>query len=163
MTRPEKTKLLSNLLENKLRADGAYWSSEVTVDFNTANRKRVDYMSFKPKNQSASGVEKGIFTCYEVKSCVEDYKSGNGLNFFGEKNYIVTDMKTYKKAIHLVDHGVGAYVAVPMGMDVWEYFDDTSELESDVSYELKCLQHAREKDRHYSMNVLLFCMLRSGK
>lgn len=54
-------------------------------------------MEFSPANQcSVSGIEKGIFTCYEIKSCKEDVYSGNGLNFFGEKNYIVTTMACYK-------------------------------------------------------------------
>lgn len=46
---------------------------------------------------SVSGIEKGIFTCYEVKSCMEDIYSGNGLNFLGEKNYLVMAIDCYKK------------------------------------------------------------------
>lgn len=41
-------------------------------------------------------LQQRIFTCYEIKSCKEDVYSGNGLNFYGEKNYIVTTMECYK-------------------------------------------------------------------
>lgn len=168
MTRAEKTKTLSNLLETKLICNRTFWAREVSLDFNTAHRKRVDYMTFKPKNQTTSGIEKGVFTCYEVKSCLEDYKSGHGLNFIGEKNYIVIDMETYKKII--VDnefgnpaHPVGIYVAVPNGKDVYDEFTHPKELSAEIDYRLECIVHCRETDRKYAMNVLLFCMLRSGK
>ncbi|MFI3254430.1 MAG: hypothetical protein R3Y63_08875 [Eubacteriales bacterium] len=162
MKRAEKTKLLSRLLESKLICDQVYWAREVSLDFNTSHRKRVDYMSFKPKNQSSSGIEKGIFTCYEVKSCFEDYKSGHGLNFIGEKNYIVTDMVTYKKILYDIDHNTGVYVALPVGADKFEEWDSPKELDSNTQYELNCINSCHETNRDYSMNVLLFCMLRSG-
>lgn len=96
--RAEVTKFLSQLLINtRFAGAGKHWDSEVGVDSWTPKARRVDYMEFSPANQcSVSGIEKGIFTCYEIKSCKEDVYSGNGLNFFGEKNYIVTTMECYK-------------------------------------------------------------------
>lgn len=162
MKRAEKTKLLSRLLETKLTCGKTYWAKEVSIDFCTAHGKRVDYMTFTPKNQSTSGIEKGIFTCYEVKSCLEDYKSGHGLNFIGEKNYIVTDMKTYK-SIGQGTYPVGIYVAVPVGKDAYEEFENPTELSEDTQYKLVCVINSHETDREYPLNVLLFCMFRSGK
>lgn len=98
MTRAEITKFLGELLVNtRFAGAGKHWASEVSLDPWTANGKRVDYMQFSPADQmSISGIEKGIFTCYEIKSCKEDVYSGNGLNFLGEKNYIVTNHGCYK-------------------------------------------------------------------
>lgn len=163
MKRADKTNLLSRLLETKLICDQTYWAREVSLDFNTAHRKRVDYMAFKPKNQSTSGIEKGIFTCYEIKSCLDDYKSGHGLNFIGEKNYIVTDMITYKKIQYEIDHNIGVYVALPVGSDSYTEWENPKELDEETRYELRCLTSSHERNRDYSINVLLFCMFRSGK
>ncbi len=68
------------------------------MDYGGKHSKRIDVVQYSPKGvMYASEMEKGIFTCYEIKSCITDVYSGNGLNFFGEKNYIVTTMDTYKK------------------------------------------------------------------
>ena len=100
MNRKDITKMLGRtLIQSKFSGMGKYWASEVSIDPFTATGKggRVDFMQFIPENQySISGLEKGIFVCYEVKSCREDVFSGNGLNFYGEKNYIVTTMQCYK-------------------------------------------------------------------
>ena len=98
MDRKETTKFLGQLLINtRFRGAGKHWASEVSIDPWGREAKRVDYMQFSPADQcSISGIEKGIFTCYEIKSCKEDVYSGNGLNFLGEKNYIVTTMECYK-------------------------------------------------------------------
>lgn len=45
-----------------------YWAREVTFDYATTHTVRVDYMRFKPVNNTVSGIEKGDFYCYEVKS-----------------------------------------------------------------------------------------------
>lgn len=99
MNRKDTTKFLSQLLNsNRLIGRGKYWASEVSINYGTSNVKRVDFMQFEPKGVIyQSDIEKGIFNCYEVKSCREDVYSGNGLNFIGEKNYIVTTMECYKE------------------------------------------------------------------
>ena len=90
-SRKKITQFLSELLEkDRLIGVGNYWAKEVTLDYGKSNVRRVDYMQFKPVNQlSIDGIEKGIFICYEIKSCVEDFLSGYGQNFIGEKNYLV--------------------------------------------------------------------------
>lgn len=71
MTRAETTKFLGQLLvATRIGGAGSHWASEVSIDPWTSKAKRVDYMEFSPTNQySVSGIEKGIFTCYEIKSC----------------------------------------------------------------------------------------------
>ena len=82
------TAFLENLLyEEKLCGMGMYWAKEVVVDYGSskAKTKRIDFMQYIPDGQcSISSLEKGIFICYEVKSCKKDVYSGNGLNFLGE-------------------------------------------------------------------------------
>lgn len=101
MNRKMVTSFLSNLLiTKKLQGIGKYWASEVSIDYGSTNVKRVDFMQFMPPNQCSVGaIEKGQFICYEIKSCREDVYSGNGLNFLGEQNYIVTTMECYKDLI----------------------------------------------------------------
>ena len=73
LTRGETTKFLSNLSEyliNPTKDPRIYWAKEVTFDYSTAHAIRVDYMKFKPVNNTVSGIEKGDFYCYEVKSSV---------------------------------------------------------------------------------------------
>ena len=75
MGRPEITENLSKALEKYLDPHNdtrIYWAKEVTFDYATGNTIRVDYMRFKPVNNTVSGIEKGDFYCYEIKSSVED-------------------------------------------------------------------------------------------
>ena len=121
-------------------------------------------MQFVPKNQSTSGIEKGEFIFYEVKSCKDDYHSGNGLNFEGERNYIVTTMETYKQIIHEKPWEVGVYVACPEDRDIVDEFENPTPLDDiTVWWTLKIAMEAHPKDRQRSMSQLLFYMLRSGK
>ena len=107
MDRKKTTEDLSQLLESQyLGRRGKYWAKEVSIDYGTTKVKRIDYMQFSPADQvSVSGIEKGVFICYEVKSCKEDVYSGNGLNFLGEKNYLVTTMDCYKKMLPDFNNG----------------------------------------------------------
>ena len=88
-SRREITETLSGLLESHIdpkRDTRVYWAKEVTFDYATGHAVRVDYMLFKPVNNTVSGIEKGDFWCYEVKSSVEDFRSGHGLNFIWDYN-----------------------------------------------------------------------------
>lgn len=183
MKRAEITKFLGELLVNThFRGAGKHWASEVSIDPWTSNGKRVDYMQFSPPNQiSVSGIEKGIFTCYEVKSCKEDVYSGNGLNFFGEKNYIVTTMECYKdilpdfrsgklaKHMHDCFPDSSSYFGVMVAIPCWKEITDevqnpTTLLNADVNkWRLTVALPCREGPRKRSMTELLFCMLRSGQ
>ena len=114
MNRKETTEFLSKLLIERLSGRGKYYASEVTLDCGggKGKEKRVDFVQFVPKNQSTSGIEKGEFIFYEVKSCKADYNSGNGLTFEGERNYIVTTMETYKQIIKDKPWEVGVYLSL---------------------------------------------------
>lgn len=85
--------MLSKLVEKRLRNQTAFWASEVNFDRNTPDERRVDYVGFKPWNINGepvpASVEKGCFEFYEVKSCMADFTSGNGLTFYGDQNYLV--------------------------------------------------------------------------
>ena len=138
-------------------------------------------MQFIPINQySNSGLEAGSFVCYEIKSCYEDVYSGNGLNFYGEKNFIVTTMEVYKKLIldirqsdkfrkHLEKTNpesslnYGIMVLVPMFRQLEDEFNNPTELVPDERYELKVAMSCNPGHRYRSIIELLFCMLRSGK
>lgn len=98
--RPEITMMLSISTEMYINPHGdprIYWAKEVTFDYATSNAVRVDYMKFKPVNNTVSGIEKGDFYCYEVKSSVEDFHSKNGHNFIGDFNYYVMPEDVYEK------------------------------------------------------------------
>ena len=98
--RKEITATLSAALEKKInpyKDTRIYWAKEVTFDYSTNHAVRVDYMKFVPVNNSVSGIEKGDFYCYEVKSSVEDFHSGHGLNFLGDYNYIVMPEDVYQE------------------------------------------------------------------
>lgn len=181
MNRKETTKFLSELLiSDKLSGRGKYWASEVSIDYGTSNVKRVDFMQFEPKGVIyQSDIEKGIFTCYEVKSCREDVFSGNGLNFIGEKNYIVTTMECYKaiqpdmRSGRLWEHireccpeaspHYGIIVPVPWMTKPEDEYANPTELDKDVTWEMKVIYPCNQGGRRRSTTELLFCMLRSGK
>lgn len=183
MSRADTTKFLGELLKrDRFGGMGKYWASEVSIDAFTAVGKggRVDFMQFVPKNQySIDALEKGIFVCYEIKSCKEDVYSGNGLNFYGEKNYIVTTMQCYKDILLDLRDGTfyehlrkanpessahyGIMVAVPVMRDKYKEFEEPTPISSDISWRLEIIQPCIIGSRKKSLTELLFCMVRSGK
>lgn len=184
MNRKETTKFLSDLLiSEKFGGVGKYWAREVSIDpFHSKDStlsKRVDFMQFVPEGQSTvSAIEKGIFICYEVKSCKDDVYSGNGLNFLGEKNYIVTTMECYKDILYDINNGFldkhiekvsgkhryyGIIVAVPEDREEFEEYITPTPLGSEKRWKLKTMIPCHAQLREKSMTELLFCMLRSGR
>ena len=181
MTRSETTKFLSDLLiRDRLSGIGKYYASEVTLDWGKGKgkEKRIDFLQFSPESQLCVGdIEKGIFTCYEVKSCKEDVFSGNGLNFIGEKNYIVTTMECWKDIMsdfmklqqHIMNCNpessitFGIMIARPFPRSLTDEFENPTPLESDAHWTLEVLKPCRESYRRRSMSELLFYMLRSGR
>ena len=145
MGRPEITVMLSSLLEEHINAKDprTYWAKEVTFDFSSANPVRVDYMRFKPINNSVSGIEKGDYYCYEVKSSVEDFNSKHGHNFLGDYNYYVMPEEVYSKVESKIPYDVGALV-----------------LSNGASY-LKAVKKARRRDRKRAGMEMLLMMYRS--
>ena len=102
-----------------------------------------------------------------------------GLNFLGEKNYIVTTMQCYKDIQPDVRSGklwkhiqecnpeslgqYGIMVPVPYGRELTDEYENSTELTADKEWELKEIMPCHQKGRKRSTTELLFCMLRSGK
>lgn len=165
MDRKSITKFLGDLLiKTRLTGTlGKYWASEVSLDYGTTHVRRVDFMQFCPENQvDISGIEKGIFICYEVKSCKADFNSGFGQNFVGEKNYFVMPMSLYKELEKELPHGIGVLVPIPKGYDKHMELNNHTPLETETEWELAVIKKAFKVGRQRSMNELLFCMLRAG-
>lgn len=150
-SRKEITKELSEKLEkyiNPHKDTRIYYAKEVTFDYAVCmNTVRVDYMQFKPENTTSAGIEKGKFYAYEIKSCIEDFESGHGLNFIADYNYLVMEKSLYDELAenHNFKHrypGIG--VLIP------EY--DT----------LRCIVKPKERTRKYPLAEMLFCMFRSS-
>lgn len=144
MNRPETTKILSEHLERHIKAydTRVYWAKEVTFDYGTAHAGRVDYMRYKPKNNTISGIEKGDFYCYEIKSSIEDFRSKNGHNFIGDFNYYVMPKEVYDEVEKEIPYYVGVYV--PCG------------------YELEPIRKAKRRDRNRAAGEMLLMMFRSA-
>ena len=150
MNRREMTAYLSALLEERLdpRNDQrVYWAKEVTFGYSADEATvRVDYMQFKPKNNTVSGIEKGDFYCFEIKSCVDDFHSPNGHNLIGDFNYYVMSELTYKAVQNEIPFRVG--VMIP-----------TTDWKGDAI--LSCAKKASRMDREKPVNEMLMMMYRS--
>lgn len=126
-----------------------YWAREVTFDYATSSSIRVDYMKFKPVNNTVSGIEKGDFYCYEVKSSVEDFHSKNGHNFLGDYNYYVMPEEVFEKVRSEIPYGVGVFV--PDGINYRGEW-----------YDLKSVKKAKRRDRKRPVSEMLLMMFRSA-
>ena len=145
MTRPEITAELSAMLEKKINPHNdprIYWAKEVTFDYSTDHAVRVDYMRFVPVNNSVSGIEKGDCYCYEIKSSVEDFHSGHGLNFIGDYNYLVLPGTVCAIISLEIPHDVGIYIA--------------------EGNELACIKKAKRRNRTRPVSEILLMMFRSA-
>lgn len=150
MDRKATTKSLSRLLEayiNPYNDPRIYWAREVTFDYGTEHSVRVDYMRFKPVNNTVSGIEKGDFYCYEVKSSVEDFHSKNGHNFIGDFNYYIMPLEVYEKIKDEIPYRVGVYVPET------DRFHNSS---------LKSIKTAKRTDRKRPALEMLLMMFRSA-
>ena len=150
MDRKETTNRFSKLTEKYINPHNdprIYWAKEVTFDYATTNSVRIDYMKFKPLNNTVGGIEKGDFYCFEVKSCVEDFKSKNGHNFIGDFNYYVMPFTVYEKVKDLVPYNVGVL---------------TEETDRIGQTYLTCTKKAKRKDRKRPVSEMLLMMFRSA-
>ena len=184
MNRKETTKFLSELLiADRLSGVGKYYAREVTLDYGKSElvedkikskTRRIDFLQFEPENQlSVSGIEKGVFTCYEIKSCKADFLSGYGQNFVGEKNYLVMTMNTYKELkecgeIDKLPYNVGILVPMPCSKKydrdkIQSEYDAPTQYPIEDKIYLETVKKAYKKNREKSITELLFCMVRSGK
>ncbi|MBQ9041618.1 MAG: hypothetical protein IJ111_02255 [Eggerthellaceae bacterium] len=104
LSRKEVTSLLdTELIRMKLEKKNSYsyWAHEVWLDrYWNGHAKRVDFVQFEPRGGQSytdgAHVELGRFTFYEVKSCMADLRSGNGLNFEGDRNYLVVPVELWE-------------------------------------------------------------------
>lgn len=144
--RKETTERLSRLLEKHIDPKNdprIYWAKEVTFDYSTEHPIRVDYMRFKPVNNSVSGIEKGDFYCYEIKSSVEDFNSKHGHNFIGEYNYYVMPAEVLAEVARYLPYWVGVFIPEGNG--------------------LYCAKKARLKTRTRPVSEMLLMMFRSSR
>ena len=100
-------------------------------------------MRFVPVNNTVSGIEKGDFYCYEIKSSVEDFHSKNGHNFVGDYNYYVMPIETYEKVKDEIPYKIGV-----MTLD-----------DNDV---MKVIKKAKRYDRKRPVSEILLMMFRSA-
>ena len=107
-------------------------------------------MLFKPVNNSVSGIEKGDFSCYEIKSSVDDFHSKNGHNFIGDKNYYVMPESVFESVKNEIPYFVG--VLCPR-----QVFNDSS------VYQLTVVKNAKKHDRTKSVSEMLLMMWRSSR
>lgn len=146
--RKETTEQLTELLKLHINPNNdprIYTATEVTFDYSSSHPIRVDYMRFKPLDNSVGGIERGLFYCYEIKSCKEDFESGHGLNFIGDFNYLVLPEELYEEIKTKIPYNVGAYVP---SKDYWK--------------PLKCVKKAKQVTRKRSVAEMLLMMFRSS-
>lgn len=120
-----------------------YWAKEVTFDYATGDSIRVDYMRFKPVNNTVSGIEKGDFYCYEIKSSVDDFHSKNGHNFIGDMNYYIMPAAVFEAVKIYIPYNVGVLVPGKWG--------------------LESVKKAHQKDRQRPVSEMLLMMWRSSR
>ena len=106
--RGDVTAELSQKVAAKLRREFAIVAQEVWVD----SRHRVDFVAFSPGAGGRNcALEHGRFVFVEVKSCMDDFKSGHGLTFLGDDNWLVCPRELAHK-LHdeqLLPFGVQVY------------------------------------------------------
>lgn len=146
MSRPSITANISQMLEKYIdphKDPRIYWAKEVTFDYGTDHAVRVDYMRFKPVNNTVSGIEKGDFYCYEIKSSTDDFRSKNGHNFIGDFNYYVMPSEVFEAIKNEIPYKVGIICPNRTG--------------------LESCKKAIRKDRDKPMQEMLLMMYRSAR
>lgn len=146
MDRKSTTKYLSELLEHHIDPTNdtrIYWAREVTFDYASIAPIRVDYMEFVPKNNTVSGIEKGDFYCYEIKSSAEDFHSKHGHNFIGDFNYYVMPIEVFETVKDEIPFAVGVLCSCNNGLEV--------------------KKRPKRADRSRPINEMLLMMYRSAR
>lgn len=184
MNRKEITKLITKTLIYSKLSDRKYYAREVTLDYGTKHPKRIDVMQYIPSGVTyASDIERGEFICYEIKSSYEDLYSGHGLNFYGDKNYIVTTMELGNRIYEDLDSGklidyikehypesslnFGVMVMIPARInplnteELYQEKIDPTPLDACDQWRITTLKYCHKGNRKRGVIELLFCMLRS--
>lgn len=154
MDRKETTKYLSELLEKKINPNNdtrIYYAKEVTFDY-SGKGKRIDFLLFKPLNNTVSGIEKGDFFAYEIKSSVADFKSKNGHNTdIADFSYYVMPIEVYEEVKTLIPWHVGVYCPeIRNPGKAWEHT------------ELVCVRKGSRMSRNRAASEMLLMMFRSA-
>ncbi|MEG1246500.1 hypothetical protein [Gordonibacter sp.] len=161
--RSDITNGLSELLAKRLDGDGKRWAREVKF----CNPEcRVDFVAYKAAPYGWScigGIEHGVASFYEVKSCLADYNSGHGLNFYGDENWLVMPAELSRKLRGNLPMCVGVMIPVPSGSSVF------AEIEKPTPYKgqtdgwglhIQCRpSEGRGFFRRYSITEILAAML----
>lgn len=147
INRKEITFHLSELTEKYINPKNdprIYYAKEVTFDYASDHAARVDYVQFKPLNNSVSGIEKGDFFCFEIKSSEEDFHSKHGHNFIGDFNYYVMPSELYEKIHKEIPWDIGVFTPDPDGTYLINQ------------------KKAHRRNRDYSVSEMLLMMFRSA-
>lgn len=108
MSRKDVTADLSEKVVKKLRRQFSLVAQEVWVD----DDHRVDFVAFSPGGGGRNAaLERGRFVFVEVKSCMADFKSGHGLTFRGDENWLVCprELAYELRDRQLLPYGVQVY------------------------------------------------------
>ena len=105
------TSMLSENLERLVLKKYPLWGAEVRLNDGSEGfadseaMGRVDYMAIETLGMSHSirSIEAGYVHVFEVKSCIEDFRSGHGLNRVGDVNWLVMTADLHAQ---LLDSGV---------------------------------------------------------
>lgn len=124
-----------------------YLAKEVTFDYGSLNMCRVDWMQFRPVNNTVSGIEQGKVICYEIKTSKEDFHSKNGHNFLGDYNYYVMPDYVYEEVKSEIPYRIGVI---------------TVSLHCGMKPICRTVKPASRRDRSKSLQECLFMMFRSA-
>lgn len=111
---------------------------------------KVEGESYKNKHCRGCFYEKHIhtigmlITCYEVKITVSDFKSKNGHNFHGHRNYYVVPNEIVKKILPLAEEGVGVISYYP-GSEHMKVVKECVQREVDKELQVNLLYDALKK------------------
>lgn len=125
MSKSQITKSLELQIWRKSRTQSVFGCFEVTI-----GNERVDFLTVDTKG--------GIWTCYEIKSSFEDFRSKASITFIGNYNYYVMPRELFAQVQHVIPEHVGVYV---------DGLDEAIRLRP----ALKCDLSLNEKALHLSM------------
>lgn len=123
----------------------AYWAREVTF---YDPRLRVDFMqaSVRGRVVGADIADRLTFRMFEVKSSMEDFHSGHGLNFIGDLNYVVCPTELAPGICLELPEQVGVLVPGPWnGLDSYRSAKRVARLRS-ASEMLLMMQRSSQRD-----------------
>lgn len=161
--RKKITRILSELTEKHISPTNdprIYWAKEVTFDYSTDHRIRVDYMMFKPVNNSTSGIEHGDFYCYEIKSSALDFQSKNGHNMIGDYNYYVMPYEVFCRVKDQIPWRIGVLCPEARWTKYWEIPGEI-QLPEDMWDHLESKKKAHRANRERPISEMLLMMFRS--